>query len=318
MIRCHECGREKIRPTPLSKLILPCLAALAAAALAGPLRADAPPDPVRLGMVRSLFKNVPEPLIKVSMQPFRALMQAQTGYSCELSRPADAFELGEQIAKKEVQLGVFQGIEFAWAKEKYPELQPLVIAVNQHPNRRAFLIVRADGPIHQMADLQGKKLSIPRMTRDHCEVFVSHQCQQLGKPLDQFFSNVNTNLNAEKALDDVVDEKLDAVALDDVAWTCYQRRKPGRSQQLKALLQSEWFPDTVVAYRENYLDQSSLDRFRNGLLTADQNALGRQLLTLWVMTEFRKVPNDFDKLLSEIAKKYPAPPQPAKVTHGNK
>ena len=278
------------------------------------LRAEAPPDPVRLGMVKSLFRNVPEPLIKVCAQPFRALVQEQTGFTCKLDPPTDPFKLGEQVASNEIELGVFQGIEFAWVREKHPELRPLVIAVNVHPTRRAHLILRADDSATGVADLKGKKLAIPRQSRDHCEVFIDRQCRKCGQPLCQFFSHVDTSLNVEQALDDVFEETIRAAVVDDVAWECYKRRKPGRAEHLKDFLRSQPFPDTVVAYRGNSLDAATLSRLREGLLTADHNALGRQLLTLWSMTEFQKVPKDFAKVLDEIVKIYPAPEPPSKLT----
>ena len=41
-------------------------------------------------------------------------------------------------------------------------------------------------------------------------------------------------------------------------------------------------------------------------MTADKCAVGRQLLTLWLMTAFENLPDDFDKMLSEISKAYPS------------
>src|SRR5262245_20401286 len=210
-------------------------------------------------------------------------MQAQTGYSCEVASPTDGMELGRRIANKEVQLGVFQGIEFAWAKQKYPKLRPLLIAVNQHVNRRAHLIVRAESHVTNLSDLEGKSLAIPRFSRDHCQLFIDHQCRQKGKALEKIFAKVNNSMNAEDALDEIVDDKIQAVVVDDVTWDCYQRRKPGRSEQLKDLLQSEWFPDTVVAYRADFIDEAVLRRCQLALLHAHETALGRQLLTLWFM-----------------------------------
>src|SRR5262245_19797702 len=123
MTRRNECGRRTFPRRIAPKLVL---ILLIAATGAREVRGDAPPDPVRLGMVQSLLKDVPKPLIKATMQPFRALMQGQTGFSCEVAQPSDALTLGQQIANKEVELGVFQGIEFAWVREKHPELRALV------------------------------------------------------------------------------------------------------------------------------------------------------------------------------------------------
>jgi ABC-type phosphate/phosphonate transport system substrate-binding protein len=311
----NDCGRliSPLRFAYRLVLILPMVAVIEPK-----VNAEAPPDPVRLGMVQSLFKNVPKPLIKVSAQPFRALMQEQTGFTCKLDPPTEPFKLGEQIANREIELGVFQGIEFAWVREKHPELRPLVIAINVHPTRQAHLIVRADDPAAKIADLKGKKLAIPRQSREHCELFIDRNCRKCGQPACQFFSQVDMGLNAEQALDELFDETIHAAVVDDVAWECYKRRKPGRAEHLKDFLHSEPFPDTVVAYRANYMDAATLSRFREGLLGADRNALGRQLLILWSMTQFQKVPKDFAKMLDKIVKIYPAP-EPAKLTtsHAN-
>jgi ABC-type phosphate/phosphonate transport system substrate-binding protein len=261
---------------------------------------------IRAGIVRTLFRDIPEPLIKVSMIPFQALMHQQTGLNCDLVPPTDAYDLAEQLTKHEVQIAVFQGFEFAWVQEKYPELKPLVIAVNKHRNRKAHLIVRDDYPGTSLADLKGKELAIPLRSRDHCRLFLERNCQECGFSTSQFFSKISSNLNVEEALDELADNKLQAVVVDDVALECYQRRKPGRFEQLKDLCQSEWFPDTVVAYAPETFTKATLGRLRTGLKTADKCAIGRQLLTLWLMTAFEDLPEDFDKMLTDINKAYPS------------
>ena len=77
--------------------------------------------------------------------------------------------------------------------------------------------------------------------------------------------------------------------------------------KLKELLKSESFPDTVVAYHRGALDDATLKLFRDGLIKADKTATGRLLLMLWMLTAFEPVPPDFDQMLTDIAKAYPAP-----------
>jgi len=69
----------------------------------------------------------------------------------------------------------------------------------------------------------------------------------------------------------------------------------------------------------DHMDAPTLNRFLQAFLRADKSTLGRQLLTLWSMTEFQKVPKDYMKMVKEIAKTYPAPDEAAKVTttHSN-
>ena len=261
---------------------------------------------IRLGIVRSLFRDIPEPFIKITMIPFQALMYEQTGMNSDLAPPTDAYDLGKKLANHQVELGVFQGFEFAWVREKYPELKPLVIAVNKHRHRKAHLLVREDYPAAGLAGLKGKELAIPTRSRDHCRLFVERACRECSSSTGEFFSKVNERLNVEDALDRLVDDELQAVVVDDVALECYQSRKPGRFSQLKDLCHSEWFPDTIVAYTPGVFDKTNLDRLRRGLMTADKCAIGRQLLTLWLMTAFENLPEDFDKMLADISKAYPS------------
>ncbi len=281
-------------------LVVPALRA------AEPEKSVAPAAPnIRLGIVRSLFRDIPEPLIKVSLIPFQALMHEQTGLNCDLASPMDAYDLAKKATNHEVELAVFQGFEFAWIRENYPELKPLLIAVNKHRNRKAHLIVREEYTATSMTDLKGKELAIPTRSRDHCRLFVERTCRELGSSTGDFFSKVNERLNVEEALDRLAENELQAVVVDDVALECYRLRKPGRFGQLKDLCQSEWFPDTIVAYRSGAFDKATLDRLRRGLKTADQCSMGRQLLTLWMMTAFEDLPDDFDKMLGDINKAYP-------------
>jgi ABC-type phosphate/phosphonate transport system substrate-binding protein len=261
---------------------------------------------IRLGIVRSLFRDIPEPLIKITMIPFQALMLEQTGMHSDLAPPMDAFDLGKKLTNRQIELGVFQGFEFAWVREKYPDIKPLVIAVNKHRNRKAHLMVREDNAAAGVAGLKGKELAIPTRSRDHCRLFVERNCRECGSSTTEFFSKVNERLNVEDALDRLADDELQAVVVDDVALECYQLRKPGRFSQLRDLSQSDWFPDTIVAYVPTTFNKTEINRLRHGLMTADKCSVGRQLLTLWLMTAFEDLPEDFDKMLSDVTKTYPS------------
>ncbi len=266
-----------------------------------------PPEKVRIGIVRSFFRDVPESQVGVLMPPFRTLMQAQTGLPSELAKPTDADDLAEELLKDHVQLAIFQGVEFAWAQQKHPELQALVIAVNEHPKRWAHLLVRQDFTATTLAGLKGKVVAMPRRSREHCQLFFQRQCQKLGQEPSQFFSRIAVPANIEEALDDVVDDEVQAAVVDGAGLDCYKRRKPGRFAKLKELLKSEPFPDTVVAYHKEAIDDATLQRFRDALIKADKSATGRLLLLLWTLTAFEPVPQDFQQMLKDIAKAYPAP-----------
>src|SRR5947207_1679069 len=97
-------------------------------------------QPIKIGMVGSLFRDMPEPLVAAMMRPFGALMQSQTGVAGELVQGGEACHLGKLLAEGKVQLAVMHGVEFAWAKQQYPRLTPMMIAVNQQRNLHACVV----------------------------------------------------------------------------------------------------------------------------------------------------------------------------------
>jgi ABC-type phosphate/phosphonate transport system substrate-binding protein len=262
--------------------------------------------PVRVGLTGSLFRDTPEALVQTMMRPFKSLMETQTGLSGELVPGIKPDDLGQRLKDDKLQLAVYQGFEFAWAKEKLPGLKPLMIAVNQNKELRAFVVVRDDGPA-KLPDLKGKTIAIPRRTREHCHLFLERRCEALDKPLKEFFGKVVTPFSAEEAVDAVVNGQVDAALADGCFLNWYEKQKPTRYARLKVAEKSEVFPAAVVAYYANALDEATLRRFRDGMLSAKDNPRGVQLMTLCQMTSFEPVPDDYDKVCKEIVKAYPPP-----------
>ena len=263
-------------------------------------------EPVKIGMIGSLFRDTPQTTVMAMMQPLGTIMESQTGVRGELVPGGDAESLGKQLAEGKLQLAVFHGIEYAWAKQKHPELRALVIAVNQTRYLRAHVVVRSDSKIASLADLRDKTLALPNQTREHCHVFLHRHCPD-AKP--SFFSKITNPPNTEEALDDIIDGTVEATVIDGVSLDCFKRRKPGRAAKLRIVHTSELFPAAVVAYRPGVLDEGTLRRFHDGMVNTSRTIIGRQMLTLWKLTGFEDVPQDYDRGLADIAKAYPPPPK---------
>ncbi len=268
---------------------------------------EAQAEILRIGMVNSLFRDIKPALVQMSMQPFSSLVRSQTGLD---GRPVvidNALTLGQQLHDNKLQFGVFHGVEFAWAQQKYPDLRPLVIAINRHRQLRANLVVRYDSLVKGFADLKGKKLALPRGSREHCHLFLQRECSNgTGKEKDSLGKMV-AHPDVEAALDDVLRRKVDAAVVDSVALESYQLLKPGCYSGLKIVQKSEMFPAAVVAYRHGALDDAILARFREGLLKAHQNTRTRELMFMWRLTAFEAIPDGFQQNLIDIRKSYPAP-----------
>jgi ABC-type phosphate/phosphonate transport system substrate-binding protein len=263
---------------------------------------------VRIGLVNSLFRDTSEPLMQIIMRPFKSLMETQTGMSGQLVAGGDAQHLGQRLKEGEVHLGIFHGVEFAWAKAKFPQLKPLLIAVHKQPFLRAHLIVRADSSIHNVDDLKGRLVGLPNLSREHCWLFLERRCVPADQTPDKFFGRVSRPRDAAYAIDDVIDGALQAAVIDDAELSAYRKQYPEQSAKVKNLIESESFPCAVIAYYPGILPDNLLDQFRTGMLTAKESRRGQQMMHLCRITSFEDVPNNFDKMLEDIAKAYPPPP----------
>jgi ABC-type phosphate/phosphonate transport system substrate-binding protein len=246
-------------------------------------------------------------MVQLMTRPLKSLMESQTGMSGTLITGGEARNLGRQLMDDKFELAVFHGVEFAWVRQKHPELKPLVIAVRDGKPMYACLVVRGDSKFKNLCDLEGRSLAYCRQCREHCRLFIERRCESCGKGYEHFFSKITTPTDSEDALDDVVDGVVDAAVVDGAALERYKKVKPDRFGQLKEAIRSEPFPNAVVAYKPGVLSDQTLDRFRTGLITANQNAKGKQLLNMCRITCFEAIPDNYEQLLVNIAKAYPPP-----------
>lgn len=242
-----------------------------------------------------------------ALDTLKGFIKEETGFANEIVKLKDWRELADKLVTGKVHLGVFQGAEFAWARDTHPKLKPLALAVNVHQYRTAHVIVRQDSTAADFKALAGQTAALARGSQAHVRLFMERQCEAQGKPPEKFFGKVTTPETIEDAVDDVVDGIVQAAVVDRVALEAYKRRKPGRFSRLKELAHSQPLPPPLVAYQEGVLDDDTLRRFRDGLLNAKRKERGERLLTLFRLTGFEPVPKDFEQVLAATRTTYPPP-----------
>jgi ABC-type phosphate/phosphonate transport system substrate-binding protein len=273
------------------------------------------PTPIRIGMVQTFFTDVPRVMVDIATEPFAAVMREATGLGGQLVVGGDAFEVAEKLQVGDLHLAVFHGFEFAWVRQKHPELKPLTIAVNKHHQVQAFVLTRKDSPATTFADLKGKDVSLPRRSREHCRLYLRQRSHDAGQCTPQvFFKQVIASTNVETALDDLVDGKHDAAVVDSLGIEFYRDLKPGCFARFKVMQESERFPPAVIAYKDGVLDDATLRRLCDGLRNANNLDLGREMMKMWKIHSFDAVPPSYDESLTEILKAYPTPLPAAKVS----
>lgn len=269
--------------------------------------AERRPGNLRVGVINTLCPGTPEPVMQALLRPFKSLLEEQAGVTGHLVIGGDAYSLGKKLKDDQVQLAVFHGLEFAWARAKDPDLKPLFICVNHQRVQRAYLVVLKDAGVDSVQDLKGKTMALPQQTRAHCRVFLERRCVPSGAAPQKFFGSVSAPADLEEALDDVVDGRAKATVVDGVALAAYRKIKPGCAARLKNLLVSEAFPPAVIAYRAGSIDEQWLRRFRDGMIAAKSTRRGQQLLEMCRITAFEAVPDDYEQMLGNIVRAYPPP-----------
>ena len=267
-----------------------------------------PSGPVQIGMVQTLFTDVPTPVINLLMPPFRDLMKQFTGLDGQIVLGGDCYDVARKLDENKVQLAVFHGVEFGWAQQRFADLKPFMVVVYKTPQVRAHLVVKDEGGATDVAGLKGKICAVPFRSREHCRLFLDRECECVckGTPAS-FFEKVTKPMSAESALDEVLMGKVGAAVIDEVLYENYRDVKPGCFARLRILKTSDAFPSAVVAYKQGAVTDETLNRFRNGMTNANRNERGRDLMNLWKITSFETVPADFGETVANIVKAYPAP-----------
>ncbi len=272
--------------------------------------------PIQIGMVKTFFNDVPDVLIKLVTGPFNDVMKANTGLAGNLVISEGTFEVADHLDTNKFQLGVFHGHEFAWAQKKYPKLKPLVVVVNDQRDVSAFVIVHKDSPAKSIKDLRGKTLDMPKMTKEHCRIYLDKNFTDNANPDPKaFFSAIKKSESAYDGMDEVSRRKVDAVIIDTITLEFYKTVKPAVfAKNLRVLHQSDpAFPPPVIAYKEGAIDTVTLKKLRDGLMAAHTNDASKELLELWQIKAFEAIPNNYTDSLATVLKSYPLP-EPTKVS----
>ena len=262
---------------------------------------------VRIGLLETMFPDIPEKSVKASIDQFREIMERETGHTGESVTLKTYVDVADQVVKNKIQLGALHGFEYAWIRPKYVDLRPLVVAVNQQTYIQAIIVVQANGAARDFPELKGQTIAIPEHTKEDNRLFLERLCKQTGEPPDRYFAKTTKPASVEDALDDLVDGLVSAALVDSVSLDRYRSRKPTRFARLRELKRSPLFPPTAVIYQTGALEEATLARFRKALVNLNRGAEGKEVLTTWKLTAFEPVPKDYDQRLEEIAAAYPLP-----------
>jgi ABC-type phosphate/phosphonate transport system substrate-binding protein len=262
---------------------------------------------VHVGLVNTLFRDESDKQIESMAGPFKSLMKEQAGVVGEVVAGGDWEQLAAKIKDGKVQLGAFNGFEYAWAKQKNKDLKVLMVGVNQQPYSKAVIVVRKDDKAADVAALKGYEVSLPQISRENTRLFLTTRGVPKGMAIDKFFSKVGKPRTPQDALDDLAEGTTQAAAVEDSDLEAFRKKFPKTAAKLRVLAESEKFPPAVVAYLPGALPEDTLKKLQTGMIDAKKTERGRKLLDLCRITGFEAVPADFEQVLMDILKAYPEP-----------
>jgi len=241
---------------------------------------------------------------EAALKSLKKFIKEETGLDNEIVRKKDWRELADELVKKKLHIAAFQGDEYAWAKARSPELEPLALGINVDRYPVAYLVAKKGAAVTKAADLKGKAVEMASAAPSFLLSFLR---KETGGEPKEFFSALKKVDNVEDALDDVVDGAVPAAVVERAALDAFRRRKPGRFKQIEPVAKSQPFPPVVLAYSPEGLGKSLRTSFTVGLLGSSKTERGRTMLTLFRLTRFELAPADFGKVVAATEKAYPPP-----------
>ena len=271
--------------------------------------------PLKLGMAKSFFNDLPDVIIQIATEPFSKLLKDTTGLDGTLTYADDAFGTAAKLDANQLQFGVFHGHEFAWVQKKYPNLKPLMVVLNNQHDVTAWVIVPKNSTAKDVKDLRGKNIDLPEGTKEHCRIFLASRCADNAQSDPKaFFGTMLRSKTAIGALDGVCRGKADAAVVDSISLAFYKDIKLAVFEKnLRVLEGSKPFPAAVIAYRQGSLKDATVKQFCDGLSNAHKNAEGKDMMQMWQIEGFAPVPATYEKELADCLKAYPSP-EPTKVS----
>jgi ABC-type phosphate/phosphonate transport system substrate-binding protein len=255
-----------------------------------------------LGAPPSLFADLTPAQVKFINSEFPVMVKEFTGMDGKLIPRMTIEDTANKLIVGTDQFSIFQGVEFAWAKAKHPELEPLMTAIYHSPRAQAVLVVKKDSKYKSFADLKGAAIQRLKVGKEHITLFLD---KAAGGDPGKFFAKVDTTDNSESGLDAVLLGKVQAMVTDDASLNQYRDVNPGRYNRLAVIEKSSMFPSSCVAYVPKKVPDEVVQKFKNGMLKANESARGRDVMSSFKITAFQPVPAEYPQWLAEIQKEYP-------------
>ena len=144
---------------------------------------------LRIGTSGSLSGNNSASKETAALKTLKAFIKEETGMNNDVFAQKSWRELADKMSKGKLELGVFQGDEFAWASEKYSALEPLALAVNVDRYPTAYVVTKRTNKARDFSGLAGQSLGMSSSAPHFLRTFLR---KESGKKPEDFFSKIKS------------------------------------------------------------------------------------------------------------------------------
>jgi ABC-type phosphate/phosphonate transport system substrate-binding protein len=294
-----------------------CLAAACLLAALLPASAQEKDEPaiLKVRLYGSILPGYSRSDAKAFSEPMLKLIGRNLGIAPELeiadgTTPDDLFAFGKKLDSGEYHLGAVWGIEYAWLREKYPNLKANSIFVSGSKENvtRTLVLVNKDSRFKTVADLKGKRLAVskdmPLMDR------VSLQAIIRDAKLDPkgFFVRDKPLGNVRLAAAAVRNGKADCVAMTSSTYFRLKELQPGLAGDLIELKAGPAFPAIAIVGSPEVFQRARKNLWadlQTQFLTVHNTPEGKDCLSFWRFQGFASPDSDYQREVGEAGRRFP-------------
>jgi phosphonate transport system substrate-binding protein len=253
--------------------------------LSAPIGGAHPPakryaPPAGLPRVRMSITPFLDPeYLQKAYQPLTRHLSVALGVPVEMVVAPNYDELGAQLARKEVDLGVFSPFAYVRARAVSPDLEPVVNFISDGSASAAgYIVVKADSAYHSLEDLKGHSMAFVDPASTSGFLYPTKMLLDRGLDPHTFFSKVDFLGNHEAALLAVYEGRDDSGATYQGALPALQRQKGISPLSFRIVAKTARTPRDIICARPG-LPPELIAEVRRLLLALDaRSQAGRDIL----------------------------------------
>ena len=231
---------------------------------------------------------------------------AAAGLRCEL-RPSPSYEaVVDGLGREEIDVAYLGGVTYAQSRARHA-VEPLAMR-DIDLRFTSIVVVRADDPARQLADLKGRRFAFGNRISTSGHVMARHRLADVGFVPERDAASVSYTGGHDQTLQRVANGEADAGAVNAAVFVRAQVNGEPVAGALRALWQSAPYVDYVWAARRG-LPPALRERLRDGFLDLSmaQPAQRAALERAGAQGYLPAFPSDFEEIVETLAAPGAAP-----------